>query len=98
MGTKVVLLPGDGIGPAISSAVVRILDAAGADIEWETHHAGAETLASHGDTLPEETLEAIRRDRVDQRVHRGGRREPWQLSDNQRAVVSLAGKELRVKG
>jgi len=61
MGTKVVLLPGDGIGPAISRAVVRILDAAGADIEWETHHAGAETLASHGDTLPEETLEAIRR-------------------------------------
>ncbi len=59
MGTKVVLLPGDGIGPAISSAVVRILDAAGADIEWETHHAGAGTLASHGDTLPDTTLQAI---------------------------------------
>ena len=53
MTTPVVLVPGDGIGPSISSSVVRILDAAGADIDWELHHAGAETLASHGDTLPE---------------------------------------------
>ena len=60
MKTPVVLVPGDGIGPSISSAVVRILDAAGADIDWQLHHAGAETLASHGDTLPDETLQAIR--------------------------------------
>jgi isocitrate dehydrogenase (NAD+) len=60
VGQKVVLLPGDGIGPSISSSVVRILDAAGADLDWEIHHAGAETLASHGDTLPEPTLDAIR--------------------------------------
>jgi len=60
VGQKVVLLPGDGIGPSISSSVVRILDAAGADLDWEIHHAGAETLASHGDTLPDSTLEAIR--------------------------------------
>lgn len=60
MTERVVLIPGDGIGPSIASAVVRILDAAGADIEWELRHAGAETIASHGDTLPEETLEAIR--------------------------------------
>jgi isocitrate dehydrogenase (NAD+) len=56
----VVLIPGDGIGPSIAGSVVRILDAAGAEIDWETHHAGAETIASHGDTLPEETLQAIR--------------------------------------
>jgi isocitrate dehydrogenase (NAD+) len=60
MKTPVVLVPGDGIGPSISSSVVRILDAAGAEIDWQLHHAGAETIASHGDTLPEETLEAIR--------------------------------------
>jgi isocitrate dehydrogenase (NAD+) len=60
MGHKVVLLPGDGIGPSIASSVVRILDAAGADIDWEIHHAGAGTIASHGDTLPDSTLEAIR--------------------------------------
>ena len=61
MAITAVLIPGDGIGPSISSAVVRILEAAGADIEWEIHHAGAETIATHGDTLPETTLEAIRR-------------------------------------
>ena len=60
MTTPVVLVPGDGIGPSISSSVVRILDAAGAEIDWQLHHAGAETLASHGDTLPDETLQAIR--------------------------------------
>jgi len=57
---KVILIPGDGIGPSIADAVVRILDAAGAEIEWESHPAGAETIASHGDTLPETTLTAIR--------------------------------------
>jgi len=60
MTTPVVLVPGDGIGPSISSSVVRILDASGAEIDWQLHHAGAETLASHGDTLPNETLDAIR--------------------------------------
>jgi len=58
--TKVVLIPGDGIGPSIAGAVVRILEAAGAEIEWETHHAGAETIPTHGDTLPESVLEAVR--------------------------------------
>lgn len=60
MTDTVVLLPGDGIGPSIASAVVRVLDAAGADIDWQIQHAGAETIASHGDTLPEATLAAIR--------------------------------------
>jgi len=60
MSHTVVLIPGDGIGPSISSSVVRILDAAGADIDWELRHAGAETIATHGDTLPDETLDAIR--------------------------------------
>jgi isocitrate dehydrogenase (NAD+) len=57
----VVLIPGDGIGPSIAGAVVRILEAAGAAIEWETHHAGAETIPTHNDTLPESVLAAIRR-------------------------------------
>jgi isocitrate dehydrogenase (NAD+) len=60
MSDTVVLIPGDGIGPSIAGSVVRILNAAGAEIDWETHHAGAETIASHGDTLPEDTLRAIR--------------------------------------
>ena len=42
MSTKVTLIPGDGIGPSISRATVRLLDAAGADIEWD------EQVAGHG--------------------------------------------------
>ncbi|MFH1176743.1 MAG: isocitrate/isopropylmalate family dehydrogenase, partial [Acidobacteriota bacterium] len=60
MKSRVVLIPGDGIGPSISGAVVRILEAAGAEIEWETKLAGAETIATHGDTLPASTLAAVR--------------------------------------
>ncbi len=61
MATRVVLIPGDGIGPSISDAVVRVLDAAGADIEWDRRPAGAGAIALYGDTLPEETLQAIRK-------------------------------------
>ena len=60
MATRVVLIPGDGIGPSISDAVVRVLDAAGADIEWDRRPAGAGAIPLYGDTLPEETLQAIR--------------------------------------
>ncbi len=59
-GTRVILIPGDGIGPSISDAVVRILEAAGASVSWETQHAGAETIPTHGDTLPEAVLQAVR--------------------------------------
>jgi isocitrate dehydrogenase (NAD+) len=60
MAHKVVLIPGDGIGPSICGSVVRVLEAAGAAIDWQTHHAGAETIATHGDTLPGSTLDAVR--------------------------------------
>ena len=46
--TTVTLLPGDGIGPEVSEAAVRVLDAAGADIEWERHIAGREALEKYG--------------------------------------------------
>ena len=59
--TTVTLLPGDGIGPEVSNATVRVLDAAGADIEWERHLAGAEALEKYGNPLPPEVLESIRR-------------------------------------
>ena len=59
-GTRVILIPGDGIGPSISDAVVRIVDAAGARVSWEVRHAGAETIPTHGDTLPEAVLQAVR--------------------------------------
>jgi len=57
-----VLIPGDGIGPEVSDVVVRILDAAGASLDWETHLAGVAALeAGGGDVLPDATGAAIRR-------------------------------------
>ena len=60
----VTLLPGDGIGPEVSEAAVRVLDAAGAEIEWERHIAGREALEKYGNPLPPEVLESIRRNRL----------------------------------
>jgi len=62
--TTVTLIPGDGIGPEVSQATVRVLDAAGAEIEWERHIAGAEALEKYGNPLPPEVLESIRRNCV----------------------------------
>lgn len=64
MKHTITLIPGDGIGPEVTSAVVRIIEAAGVEIEWETHYAGAQALAKFGDTLPKELLESIKRNRV----------------------------------
>ncbi|HEX6898138.1 MAG TPA: isocitrate dehydrogenase (NAD(+)) [Thermoanaerobaculia bacterium] len=62
--TTVTLLPGDGIGPEVSNAAVRVLDAAGAEIEWERHIAGAEAVEKYNNPLPPEVVESIRRNRV----------------------------------
>ena len=54
-----VLIPGDGIGPEITAAVRRILDAAGAPLEWVERKAGVAALANGPDVLPDSTTEAI---------------------------------------
>ncbi|MCA1557058.1 MAG: isocitrate dehydrogenase (NAD(+)) [Acidobacteria bacterium] len=64
MKHTITLIPGDGIGPEVSAAVVRIIEAAGVEIEWETHYAGAQALEKFGDTLPGELLESIKRNKV----------------------------------
>src|SRR5215207_6855652 len=64
MKHTITLIPGDGIGPEVSSAVVRIIEATGVDIKWETHYAGAQALEKFGSTLPEELLESIKRNKV----------------------------------
>jgi isocitrate dehydrogenase (NAD+) len=62
MSRTCVLIPGDGIGPEVAEAVVRVLEAADAGIEWERHHAGQAALdAGEADVLPEATCDAIRR-------------------------------------
>jgi isocitrate dehydrogenase (NAD+) len=60
----ITLIPGDGIGPEVTEAVVRILQASGVAIEWERHLAGALALKKTGSTLPHELLESIRRNKV----------------------------------
>ena len=61
---RITLIPGDGIGPEVVASVVRIVDTSGVDIEWETHYAGSQALEKFGDTLPQELLESIKRNRV----------------------------------
>ena len=61
---KVTLIPGDGIGPEVTRAVVRVLDAAGFAPAWETFAAGAEAVEKHGTTLPPELLESIKTNKI----------------------------------
>jgi len=60
----ITLIPGDGIGPEVTGAVVLILERAGLDVEWEPHLAGVAALERYGEPLPEELLDSIRRNRV----------------------------------
>ena len=60
----ITLIPGDGIGPEIIAATVRIIEASGVDIEWETHILGAQALEKYGVTLPEAAIESIKRNKV----------------------------------
>jgi isocitrate dehydrogenase (NAD+) len=60
----VTLIPGDGIGPEVSEATRRVLDATGVEIDWILEEAGASTLEREGTTLPERILETIRHTRV----------------------------------
>jgi isocitrate dehydrogenase (NAD+) len=64
MPHKVTLIPGDGIGSEITRAVVRIIEAAGVKIEWESFVAGAEALSRYGDPLPQPVLDSIKENRI----------------------------------
>ena len=62
--TTVTLIPGDGIGPSITAATVRIVQASGADIAWDEQLAGMAGVAKYGDPIPDSTLDSIKRHRV----------------------------------
>ena len=64
MAYTITLIPGDGVGPEVTAAVVRIIEATGVAIEWESFVAGAEALSRYGDPLPSAVLESIKRNRV----------------------------------
>jgi isocitrate dehydrogenase (NAD+) len=61
MGVPVTLIPGDGIGPSISAATVKIIEASGAKITWDTQVAGMAAVARFGDPIPDVTLESIKK-------------------------------------
>ena len=61
---KVTLIPGDGIGPEVTQAVVRILEATGVKFEWERFAAGAEAFEIYGEYIPADLYESIERNKV----------------------------------
>lgn len=58
------LIPGDGIGPDITDATTRLLEAAGAEITWDRQLAGMAAVAAAGDPMPDATLESIKRTKL----------------------------------
>jgi isocitrate dehydrogenase (NAD+) len=103
----ITLIPGDGIGPEVTAAVVRIFGAAGLDIEWERHDAGVTAFKRFSKSLPAELLESIQRNRVALKgpvttpIAEGftsvnvGLRKALDLYSNLRPVKNLAGVESR---
>lgn len=60
----ITLLPGDGIGPEVTEAAVKVVEATGLAVTWERHLAGIDAVAAGKGTLPTETLDSIRKNRI----------------------------------
>lgn len=60
----ITLIPGDGIGPEVSNAVVRILEATGLKFNWERFAAGAEAYETHGEYIPADLYLSIEKNRI----------------------------------
>jgi len=110
MTHTITLIPGDGIGPEVTDAVVRIIAASGAQIEWERHVAGVVAFERTGQALPLELLDSIRRNRVALKgpvttpVAQGftsvnvGLRKSLDLYANLRPVWNLPGVDATARG
>src|SRR6476659_5959197 len=64
MRHTITLIPGDGIGPEVTEAVIRIFAAAGLQLEWERHDAGVVAFKKHGQSMPPALIESIKRNTV----------------------------------
>jgi isocitrate dehydrogenase (NAD+) len=64
MAHRVTFIPGDGVGPELSEATRRVLEATGVGFDWDVQHAGADVMDEYGTPLPEPVLESIRRNGV----------------------------------
>ncbi len=64
MSKTITVIPGDGIGPEVTKATIRVLEAAGADLDLDYQMAGVSALEKQNSPLPQETLDSIRRNSV----------------------------------
>jgi isocitrate dehydrogenase (NAD+) len=60
----VTLIPGDGVGPEICDAAVRVLEATGVKFDWDVHQAGEASIKEFGTPLPEHVLASVRKNKV----------------------------------
>jgi isocitrate dehydrogenase (NAD+) len=107
---RVTLIPGDGIGPEVTTAVTRILSASGVAIDWEPHEAGIRAFERTGETLPVELVDSVRRNKVALKgpvttpIGTGftsvnvGLRKALDLYANLRPVWNLPGVDARFQG
>jgi isocitrate dehydrogenase (NAD+) len=110
MAHTITLIPGDGIGPEVTQAVVRLLKAAGVEIEWERHDAGVIAFKKVGQSLPVALLDSIKRNKVALKgpvttpIAEGftsvnvGLRKALDLYANLRPVSNLPGITTRFQG
>jgi isocitrate dehydrogenase (NAD+) len=64
MTYTVTLIPGDGIGPDVTTAARRVIDATGVDIDWQVEEAGTDVMDKYGTPLPDRVIESIRTNKV----------------------------------
>ncbi|MCP4518819.1 MAG: isocitrate/isopropylmalate dehydrogenase family protein, partial [Delftia sp.] len=64
MAHRVTLIPGDGIGPEVSEAMRRVLEATGVPLEWDVQEAGAGAMEKYGTPLPDALLDSVRANKV----------------------------------
>jgi len=110
MTHTITLIPGDGIGPEVTDAVLRILDATGVSISWERQLAGVAAFERTGEALPAELLASVRRNKVALKGPVGtpigegftsvnvGLRKALDLYANLRPVWNLPGVPARCEG
>jgi isocitrate dehydrogenase (NAD+) len=106
----ITLIPGDGIGPEVTDAVVRILESTGVQFAWERFAAGAGAFEKHGEYIPKELVASIERNRVALKgpvtTPVGGGfpsinvtlRKKFELYANFRPIKNLPGLETRYPG
>lgn len=107
MGHKITLIPGDGIGPEVTSAARKIIDVSGVNIEWDVVEAGATVIEEYGTPLPDYVLDSIKKNKVALKgpvttpVGKGFRsvnvtlRQNLNLYSNVRPIKSYEGVESR---